>query len=412
MVLIRGAAALLFASVAMAAETAPPQAFALTGCRVITGGGAEIASGIVVVKDGKIESVGPWVKGQEPAGAEVIDATGRVLAPAFVHPASRLGMRDDVGGGEDTVDPSRSAATELNPWLPANAWAAGNGFATLGLLPGRGIVGGRGVAVRAAAPSVEAMTRKDDAFLRCDAAGNSKFALAFAAPFVEARKEVDAQAAYDKAFAEYTAAKTKAEAEKQTPPKEPEKPKPDATREAYRKVLRGESALLVTVDGSADAHLVATALTDERIRGRTLRLHVLCGGDSYRAAGELADLGAVCLVRAGVVNWPNSTDRVCPALLLKKAGCRVVLLPRDDSRSGLRDFPLALAQTVRAGVPRDEALRAATLGGAEMLGLASETGSVEKGRRADLVLWSADPLGAAPRIEKMWIDGRLVEETP
>jgi len=98
--------------------------------------------------------------------------------------------------------------------------------------------------------------------------------------------------------------------------------------------------------------------------------------------------------------------------MFRGAGCRVVLLPRDDSRNGLRDFPTALAQTVRAGFPRDEALRAATANAAEVLGLTSETGSIEKGRRADLVLWSGDPLGSAPRIESVWIDGRRVEETP
>ena len=399
---------LLLLSPARAADSA----FALAGCRVVTAAGPDIASGLVVVRGGRIDSVGPWVRGQEPAGVDVIDASGRVLAPSFVHPATRLGLRDEQGGGDDSVEPTRTAATELNPWLPANSWTAANGFATLGLLPSRGLVGGRGVAVRSAAASIESMVRKDDAFVRCDVSGNSKFPGALSAALAAARGDLDAQAKYDKDLAEWTAAKAKAEAEKQPVPKEPEKPKPDAAREAYRKVLRGDSALLVTCDGSADVHLVTTALADERVRGRALRLAVVCGGESYRAAGELADVGALCLVRAGVVNWPNSTDRVCPAAVLRNAGCRVALLPRDDSRNGLRDFPLTLAQSVRAGFPRDEALRAATATAADVLGLASDIGTIEKGRRADLVLWTADPLAAAPRIEKTWIDGQIVEETP
>jgi imidazolonepropionase-like amidohydrolase len=405
----------LLACLARATAAEPPPrrtAFAVTGCRVVTVSGAELESAMVVVRDGRIELVGPWTKGEEPKDAEVVDGAGKVLTPAFVHPATRLGLRDEVPGGDDAVEPARTAQTELNPWLPANAWAAANGFATLGLLPGRGIVGGRGVAVRAAGTSVESMVRKDDAFLRCDVAGNSKFAIVVASALADARRDLDAQDAYEKSLAEYKAAKAKAEAEKQPAPREPDKPKTDPAREPYRKVLRGETALLVTVDGSGDAHLAATAFADEHVRGRALRLFVLCGGESYRAAGELADLGAACLVRAGIVAWPNSTDRVCPAVLFRQAGCRVVLLPRDDSRAGLRDFPLALAQTVRAGFPRGEALRAATLAPAEMLGLATETGAVEKGRRADLVLWSGDPLGSAPRIERVWIDGQRIDETP
>jgi len=412
MVLRKTLPGLLLAASALALADDAPRPFALTGCRVVTGSGADIASGIVVVKDGRIDSVGPWTKGQEPAGVDLIDATGEVLTPALIDPATRLGMRDELPGGDDAVEPVRTAQTELNPWVPANAWAAANGFATLGLLPGRGIVGGRGVAVRAASPSIEAMVRKDDAFLRCDVAGNPKFPAALSSALAEARKDLDLQAFYDKAFAEFTVAKTKAEAEKLPAPKEPEKPKLEPAREAYRKVLRGETALCVTIDGSGDAHLVATALADEHVRGRALRLFVLCGGESYRAAGELADLGATCLVRAGVVQWPNSTDRVCPAVAFRNAACRVVLLPRDDSRAGLRDFPLALAQTVRAGFPRDDVFRAVAVNPAEMLGLAADTGAIEKGRRADLVLWSADPLGSAPRIERVWIDGQRVEETP
>jgi imidazolonepropionase-like amidohydrolase len=98
--------------------------------------------------------------------------------------------------------------------------------------------------------------------------------------------------------------------------------------------------------------------------------------------------------------------------MFRNAGCRVVLLPRDDSRNGLRDFPTALAQTVRAGFPREDVFRAVAANAAELLGLTAETGSIEKGKRADLVLWSGDPLGPAPRIESVWIDGQRIEETP
>jgi imidazolonepropionase-like amidohydrolase len=47
---------------------------------------------------------------------------------------------------------------------------------------------------------------------------------------------------------------------------------------------------------------------------------------------------------------------------------------------------------VRAGLPPADALRAATLGAAEFFGLESELGTIEEGKRGDLVLLEANPL--------------------
>jgi imidazolonepropionase-like amidohydrolase len=51
-----------------------------------------------------------------------------------------------------------------------------------------------------------------------------------------------------------------------------------------------------------------------------------------------------------------------------------------------------MALMVRAGIPATEVLRMATLSGAESLGLQDEIGTVDAGKRADLVLLDADPL--------------------
>ena len=66
---------------------------------------------------------------------------------------------------------------------------------------------------------------------------------------------------------------------------------------------------------------------------------------------------------------------------------------------------------VAAGLAPREALRAATLGAAEFLGIAADTGSIAVGKRADLVLLDADPrrdIGNTRRIEAVVLDGRLL----
>jgi hypothetical protein len=70
-----------------------------------------------------------------------------------------------------------------------------------------------------------------------------------------------------------------------------------------------------------------------------------------------------------------------------------------------------LEMLVRAGLPPLEALRAATIRPAEFFGLEDEMGTIEPGRRADLVLLDADPLADISntrRIEAVVSRGRLL----
>ncbi|MEP6810400.1 MAG: amidohydrolase family protein [Chthoniobacterales bacterium] len=70
-----------------------------------------------------------------------------------------------------------------------------------------------------------------------------------------------------------------------------------------------------------------------------------------------------------------------------------------------------LALLVRAGLSPAEALRAATIGPAEFLGLSQSSGTVAVGKRADLVLLDANPLldiGNTKRIRAVVLSGRML----
>jgi imidazolonepropionase-like amidohydrolase len=60
-------------------------------------------------------------------------------------------------------------------------------------------------------------------------------------------------------------------------------------------------------------------------------------------------------------------------------------------------------------MPEAEAERALTLGAAEILGMGSELGSLDVGKRADLIVTSGSPLQILTNVERMWIAG---EEMP
>ena len=85
------------------ASTAAAQTTALVGARIIDGRGGVIERGTIVVRDGKIATVGPVASTAVPEGAERIDVSGATIMPGLVnahgHLTSAVGMRNDPNGG-------------------------------------------------------------------------------------------------------------------------------------------------------------------------------------------------------------------------------------------------------------------------------------------------------------------------
>ncbi|NIP57943.1 MAG: amidohydrolase family protein, partial [Gemmatimonadetes bacterium] len=91
------------------------------------------------------------------------------------------------------------------------------------------------------------------------------------------------------------------------------------------------------------------------------------------------------------------------AALLHRAG--VGLAFSTDDASDVRNLPYHAAHSVAFGLPREEALRAVTLGPAEILGVDALTGSLDAGKRADLIVTDGDPLQYLTRVDRLWIGG-------
>src|SRR3712207_4695682 len=72
-------------------STAPvPKAF--IGARVIDGTGrAPIKNGVIVVRDGRIEAVGPSSTVAVPASAERINASGKTIIPGIINTHGHVG---------------------------------------------------------------------------------------------------------------------------------------------------------------------------------------------------------------------------------------------------------------------------------------------------------------------------------
>jgi len=74
----------------------------------------------------------------------------------------------------------------------------------------------------------------------------------------------------------------------------------------------------------------------------------------------------------------------------------------------IRNLPYQAATAVAFGLPYEEALKAITINPAQIWGHASELGSVEKGKLADLVVTDGDPLEIQTQVKHLFIKGKEV----
>jgi imidazolonepropionase-like amidohydrolase len=97
------------------------------------------------------------------------------------------------------------------------------------------------------------------------------------------------------------------------------------------------------------------------------------------------------------------------AAKLHEAGVRFCI--RSAGSTNTRNLPYEAAMAASYGLPADEALKAVTLYPAQILGVAEQLGSIESGKRANLVLTNGDILQASTQVLAVIIDGKALEPT-
>jgi imidazolonepropionase-like amidohydrolase len=94
---------------------------------------------------------------------------------------------------------------------------------------------------------------------------------------------------------------------------------------------------------------------------------------------------------------------------LHEAGVRFCI--RSAGSSNTRNLPYEAAMAVSYGLPPEEGLKAVTLYPAQILGVYDQLGSVDVGKRANLVLTNGDVLQASTQVLAVFIDGKPLEPT-
>ena len=366
-----------------------------------------IKEGSVLVDDqGKIAGVGVV---DVPQGAIVIDGTGKVLMPGMIDAHGHAGVYEEGLGVEgsdgnemtDPITPHLRALDAINPHEEGIAEALRAGVTAMCVLPGSAnVVGGQGVVIHLHGNTVDEMMIKEDGGLKMAFGENPKRVYAGQKKAPSTRMATAAVLRENLVKAQSYLAKL--EKAKTDPDKAPER---DLKMEVLVRVLKRE------IPVRAHAHRADDIMTALRIAKEfNLDISIEHCTEGHKITRELKEAGVWALVGPTMSNRSKVELQELSFSTLKvlwEAGVPVTIT-MDHPVIPVGYLPTAAGYAVKAGLPREEALKAITINPARVLGIDDRYGSLEVGKMADLVLWSGDPLEIQSEVEQVFIHGQVV----
>ena len=179
-------------------------------------------------------------------------------------------------------------------------------------------------------------------------------------------------------------------------------PQPDYELQTLAEILEGKRIVHCHSYRQDEIAMLIRVADDFKFQIGTFQ-HVLEG---YKVADEIARHGAGA---SSFSDWWAYKMEVMDAIpwngeMLWKAG--VVTSFNSDSDELARHMNTEAAKAVRyGGLTREEAIKFVTLNPAKQLRIDAMCGSLEPGKDADFVIWSADPLSVYARCMQTWVDG-------
>ncbi|HEV2854062.1 MAG TPA: amidohydrolase family protein [Thermoanaerobaculia bacterium] len=397
----------------------PSQPVLITNATLLTAAGDRIERGSVLLRDGKIAAVGASV--QAPAGVTVVDGTGKWVTPGVIDAHSHLGVYPAPGveGNDDGNEATSPNTAEV--WAEHSVWpqdpqfplSLAAGVTTMQILPGSAnLFGGRSVTVKnVPARGVYGMKFPGAPYglkMACGENPKRVYGSKGRAPSTRMGNVAGYRDAWIQA-AKYRQSWDDYERKRKAGDKDAIPPNRDLKLETLAGVLAGD-ILVQNHCYRADEMLTMIEIAKEFGYKIAAFHHAV---EAYKIADVLAANGICADMWAdwwGFKMEAFDGIRENIPLVEKAGGCAVV---HSDSANGIQRLNQEAAKAMAAGnrmglhLREEDAIRWITINPAKSLGIGQQTGSLEPGKMADVVLWSGNPFSVYSRPEKVYIDGGL-----
>lgn len=374
--------------------------FALTNASIQTVTKGVIEQGTVVISEGKIVAIGTGIT--PPAGATVIDCTGRWIYPGMIDGGTTLGL-SEVGSDPRTQDfnevgdvvPQVRALTAVNPNSVLIPVTRVSGVTTVIASPSGDLLPGTAALVNLHGYTPDQMFAGFEGVV-LDFPNLARRGYMDRRTPDEIRKGVEKSIERLNQTWDLAVQYHKLDSATHSAKYYPE-------MQALLPVVRGERALMIEVNKSKDILEVIKWVNERKIKKV-----ILTGvSEGWRVAADIAKANLPVVTGPVLAEPDRDYDRYDKAYanagLMRKAGVTVAI--RTAQTENVRNLPYNAGFAAAYGLGKDDALRAVTIVSAEIFGVSDKLGSLEVGKVANLFVSDGDPFETKTNILQVFIGG-------
>ncbi|MFA0810079.1 amidohydrolase [Microbulbifer epialgicus] len=395
-------------------SVAQSQPVLIQGATLLTGTGEQLENADLLLEDGKVAQVGKDLKA--PKGALIVDGKGKWVTPGIIDVHSHLGdypapsIESSQDGNEMTSPNTAQVWAEHSVWTqdPQFPLALAAGVTTLQILPGSAnLFGGRSVTLK----NVPGRSVQDMKFpgapygLKMACGENPK--RVYGGKGTSPSTRMGNVAGYRKAWIEASNYKKKWEDYVENGGDEPER---DLGLETLAGVLNGDILVHNHCYRGEEMAVMMDVAKEFDFKVSTFHHAV----EAYKVADLLAENDICAAMWADWWGFKHEAFDMTEANIAIVDQAKACAMIHSDSGVGVQHLNEEVAKAMTAGqragfdIQPKDAVVWMTSNPAKALGIEEKTGSLEKGKMADVVVWSGNPFSVYTHVDQVFIDGELM----